>query len=80
MSPLVLVPSPGELCECHRFVDLVEREWLNGGYQFSLRHHPVASAPEREKAPIFLLFLDAVWQVRTTYSRDTCNYCMITSR
>ena len=46
------------------FVDLVEREWLDGGHQFSLRHHPVTHAPEKERAPVFLLFLDAVWQVR----------------
>lgn len=46
-----------------RFVDLVEREWLDGGHQFSLRHHHVTFAPEKEKAPNFLLFLDAVWQV-----------------
>lgn len=44
-------------------MDLIEREWLDGGHQFSLRHRHVTSAPEKESAPIFLLFLEAVWQV-----------------
>ena len=48
----------------YRFVDLVKREWLDSGHPFSLRHNHVKSAPEKEKAPVFLLFLDAVWQVR----------------
>ncbi len=47
----------------YRFVELIQREWLDGGYPFSLRHNHVTSAPEKEKAPTFLLFLDAVWQV-----------------
>jgi hypothetical protein len=47
-----------------RFVELVEREWLDGGHQFSMRHHHITHAPEKERAPVFLLFLDAVWQVR----------------
>lgn len=45
------------------FVELVEREWLDGGHQFSQRHHHSTHALEKEKAPVFLLFLDAVWQV-----------------
>ncbi len=64
MSCLVVV-QPGQLSGCNdRFVELIEREWLDGGHQFSLRHRPVSSAPEKEQAPIFLLFLDAVWQVK----------------
>ncbi len=45
-------------------MQLVQREWLDGGHRFSLRHNHATSAPEKEKAPMFLLFLDAVWQVR----------------
>ena len=44
-------------------MELVQREWLDGGHPFSLRHTHVTSAPEKERAPMFLLFLDAVWQV-----------------
>ena len=47
----------------NRFVDLVQREWLEGGHPFSLRHGHVGSAPERERSPMFLLFLDCVWQI-----------------
>ena len=46
-----------------RFMQLVQREWLDGGHPFSIRHNHATSAPEKDKAPIFLLFLDAVWQV-----------------
>lgn len=59
---LIHCQTPPFVCS---FVDLVEREWLEGGHQFSMRHHPVTYAPEKEQAPIFLLFLDAVWQVRS---------------
>ena len=52
------------LTHLNRFVELIEREWLNGGHQFSWRHHHTTFAPDKEKAPVFLLFLDAVWQVR----------------
>lgn len=45
------------------FVGLVQREWLDGGHPFSLRHQHAGAAPEKEKAPVFLLFLDAVWQI-----------------
>ncbi len=47
----------------NRFIELVKREWLDSGHPFSLRHNHVKSAPEKEKAPMFLLFLDSVWQV-----------------
>ena len=56
------------------FVDLVEREWLDGGHQFSIRHRPVLAAPEREQAPVFLLFLDAVWQVSVGCGRSEYYY------
>ena len=61
-------------------MQLVQREWLDGGHPFSLRHNHVTSAPDREKAPIFLLFLDAVWQV---YQYSACYilpYIMYTLR
>ncbi len=46
-----------------RFIDLVQREWLNGGHPFSLRHGHTITAPEKERGPVFLIFLDCVWQV-----------------
>ena len=61
------------MCICYfvllaRFMQLIQREWLDGGHPFSMRHNHVTSAPEKEKAPMFLLFLDAVWQVRLSQS------------
>ena len=47
------------------FLELIQREWLDGDHPFSLRHSHVTSAPEKERAPLFLLFLDTVWQVNT---------------
>lgn len=47
----------------NRFADLVQREWLEAGHPFSLRHGHVSSTPEKERSPMFLLFLDCVWQV-----------------
>ena len=47
----------------NRFADLVQREWLDAGHPFSLRHGHVALVPEKDRSPMFLLFLDAVWQI-----------------
>lgn len=58
-------------------MQLIQREWLDGGHPFSIRHNHVTSAPEKEKAPIFLLFLDAVWQVCATCTMDTRSCCRV---
>ena len=61
------------------FLELIQREWLDGGHPFSLRHTHVLSAPEKEKAPIFLLFIDAVWQVGIAgrRSKNKAMYCCL---
>ena len=46
-----------------RFAELIERQWLRCGHPFSLRHRHCAAAPARESGPVFLAFLDAVYQV-----------------
>lgn len=43
------------------FVVLVEKEWRSFGHRFEDRHHNPEKSQER--APIFLLFLDCVFQV-----------------
>ena len=63
---LLYLMFAGFLVVFDRFMQLVQREWINGGHPFSLRHNHVTSAPEKDKGPIFLLFLDAVWQVHNT--------------
>ena len=46
-----------------RFAELIERQWLRCGHPFSLRHRHCAAAPARESGPVFLAFLDAMYQV-----------------
>ncbi|XP_076084101.1 myotubularin-related protein 9-like isoform X2 [Mytilus galloprovincialis] len=47
------------------FEALVEREWLQGGHPFADRCSKSAFAitKQRSESPIFLLFLDCVWQI-----------------
>nr|XP_056708637.1 myotubularin-related protein 9 [Euleptes europaea] len=47
------------------FEALVEREWLQAGHPFQLRCAQSAYSNSKQKweAPIFLLFLDCVWQI-----------------
>jgi hypothetical protein len=45
------------------FAELIERQWSRCGHPFSLRHRHCAAAPARESGPVFLAFLDAVYQV-----------------
>ncbi|XP_054707897.1 myotubularin-related protein 10-B-like [Uloborus diversus] len=41
---------------------LIQKEWVALGHPFTERHHLI-SGYEAEEAPIFLLFLDCVWQL-----------------
>lgn len=45
------------------FEVLVEKEWCSFGHMFGLRAH---SDSPTESSPVFLQWLDAVWQVRMT--------------
>lgn len=47
------------------FEALVEREWLQGGHPFADRCSKSAFAitKQRSESPVFLLFLDCVWQI-----------------
>jgi len=46
------------------FAVLVEKEWLSFGHQFALRHgHADPDYTHEQRAPIFLQWLDCVWQV-----------------
>ena len=60
---------PSHLCNVsflkHRFQGLIDREWLRGGHPFAERCVKVGVSPSRYKGqgPVFLLFLDCVWQV-----------------
>ncbi|KFQ49076.1 Myotubularin-related protein 9, partial [Nestor notabilis] len=47
------------------FQGLVEREWIQAGHPFRLRcaHSASSHARPKQEAPLFLLFLDCVWQL-----------------
>ena len=49
------------------FQQLVEREWIRPGHPFSLRCGHTSSMKVSERSPVFLLFLDAVWQILNQY-------------
>ena len=46
---------------------MIEKDWLSFGHRFQDRHHRVFKPDER--SPIFLQFLDCVWQVCTCVMR-----------
>ncbi|KAH9261888.1 hypothetical protein BASA81_000544 [Batrachochytrium salamandrivorans] len=43
------------------FVQMIHREWILFGHQFAMR---LMSKHDKEKSPIFLQFLDCVWQLQ----------------
>eukprot|EP00731_Ephydatia_muelleri_P011045 Em0005g1631a len=47
------------------FIRLIQREWLDAGYPFSSFHG--SDRNTKERSPLFLLFLDAVWQITRQY-------------
>ncbi|XP_068736229.1 myotubularin-related protein 9-like [Montipora capricornis] len=55
------------------FKGLIDREWLRGGHPFAQRCVKVGVSPSRYKGqgPVFLLFLDCVWQV---YQQFPCSF------
>ena len=50
------------------FMVLVEKEWLSFGHRFHDRHY--RGTMPNNRAPIFLQFLDCVWQV--CFGRAPC--------
>lgn len=48
------------------FIDVVEKEWVTVGHKFHDRVGPGVSEND-EQAPIFLQFLDCVWQLQRQY-------------
>jgi hypothetical protein len=48
-----------------RLEALIEREWLHGGHPFADRCAKSAFAVSRNRteSPVFLLFLDSIWQI-----------------
>lgn len=59
----------------HGFEALIEREWLQAGHPFATRckhsAYTTASVRTREQSPIFLVFLDCVFQL---YHQFPCSF------
>eukprot|EP01101_Sappina_pedata_P011051 TRINITY_DN714_c0_g1_i1.p1 TRINITY_DN714_c0_g1~~TRINITY_DN714_c0_g1_i1.p1 ORF type:complete len:770 (-),score=209.27 TRINITY_DN714_c0_g1_i1:441-2750(-) len=52
------------------FIVLIEREWLSFGHQFSRRSGhglQIANPKDSQRAPIFIQFVDCVWQIMTHF-------------
>eukprot|EP01103_Thecamoeba_quadrilineata_P007129 TRINITY_DN1690_c0_g1_i3.p1 TRINITY_DN1690_c0_g1~~TRINITY_DN1690_c0_g1_i3.p1 ORF type:complete len:689 (-),score=109.67 TRINITY_DN1690_c0_g1_i3:128-2194(-) len=45
----------------HGFQELIDKEWLSFGHKFSHRVGP--SKHDKERSPVFLQFVDSVWQL-----------------
>lgn len=59
----------------HGFEALIEREWLQAGHPFATRcknsAYTMPSVRTREQSPIFLVFLDCVYQI---YNQFACSF------
>ena len=59
----------------HGFEALIEREWLQSGHPFATRNkhsaYTTPSARTREQSPIFLVFLDCVYQI---FNQFKCSF------
>ncbi|XP_009465642.1 PREDICTED: myotubularin-related protein 9 [Nipponia nippon] len=62
LAQIILDPSCRTICG---FESLVVREWLQAGHPFQQRCAQSAYSNSKQKweAPVFLLFLDCVWQI-----------------
>ncbi|XP_032565737.1 myotubularin-related protein 9-like isoform X1 [Chiroxiphia lanceolata] len=62
LAQVILDPSCRTLMG---FQGLLEREWIQAGHPFHLRcaHSAYSHARLKQEAPLFLLFLDCVWQL-----------------
>lgn len=55
------------------FEALIEREWVQAGHPFRLRcaKSAYAISKQRQESPVFLLFMDCVWQI---WSQFPCSF------
>lgn len=46
---------------------LVEKEWLEFGHKFSDRYGHLRTSDAKEQSPVFLQFIEVVWQLSEIY-------------
>lgn len=51
----------------HGFRMLIEKEWLSFGHKFSDRCGQTTTSDAKEQSPVFLQFLESVWQLTQIY-------------
>lgn len=69
VSSLVQLILNKEYRTLRGFQKLIEKEWLLGGHAFSRRYFKSAfgQTNARSEGPVFILFLDCVWQLQEQY-------------
>lgn len=68
LTQMILNPDSRTL---HGFQALIEREWIQGGHPFWTRHGQQQPNTGSETGPVFLLLLDAVYQI---YIQFPCSF------
>ncbi|CAF1210148.1 unnamed protein product [Adineta steineri] len=64
LSSLLLCPYYRSI---HGFRMLIEKEWLSFGHKFSDRCGHTTTSDNKEQSPVFLQFIEAVWQLSQIY-------------
>ncbi|CAF2973142.1 unnamed protein product [Rotaria sp. Silwood2] len=64
LSSLLLCPYYRSI---HGFRMLIEKEWLSFGHKFSDRCGHIRTNDNKEQSPVFLQFIEAVWQLSQIY-------------
>ncbi|CAF1000015.1 unnamed protein product [Rotaria sordida] len=64
LSSLLLCPYYRSI---HGFRMLIEKEWLSFGHKFSDRCGHTTTSDSKEQSPIFLQFIESVWQLSQIY-------------
>jgi myotubularin-related protein 6/7/8 len=64
LSSLLLCPYYRSI---HGFRMLIEKEWLSFGHKFSDRCGHIRTNDNKEQSPVFLQFIEAVWQLSQLY-------------
>ncbi len=52
---------------------LIEKEWLSFGHKFSDRCGHTTTSDNKEQSPVFLQFIEAIWQLTQIYP-TACQY------